>query len=90
MPPFSLENIDSHSEKIKTAVLSKSKKVMKYFRRGKQLLEENFIDIIFIFYLFKAVKYIILVKRGMHCKFKKQSRWTFMALSEVYGLVTCA
>ena len=35
MPSFSIEYIDSYSQKISTAVLSKSKKVMKHFCRGE-------------------------------------------------------
>ena len=49
VPSFSIEHIDSYSQKINTAVLSRSKKVMQHFRRGEQLLEENFIDIASIY-----------------------------------------
>ena len=49
MPSFAIEHIDSYSQKINTAALLKSKKVMKHFHRGEQLLEQNFIDIASIY-----------------------------------------
>ena len=48
-PHFLLNILTVIHKKINTAVLSRSTKVMKHFRRGEQLLEENFIDIISIY-----------------------------------------
>ena len=49
MPSFAIDHIDSYSQKINTAALLKSKKVMKHFHRGEQLLDQNFIDITSIY-----------------------------------------
>ena len=48
-PNFLLNILTVVHKKINTAVLSKSKKVMKHFRRGEHLLEEDFIDIASIY-----------------------------------------
>ena len=48
-PYFLLNILAVIHKKIDTAVLSKSKKVMKHFLRGEQLLEESFIDIASIY-----------------------------------------
>ena len=42
LPSFSIKNIGSYS--LKKLLFSKSKKVKKHFRRGEQLLKENFIE----------------------------------------------
>ena len=86
MPSFSIEHIDNYSQKINTAVLSKSKKVKKQFRRGEQLLEENFIDITSIYS--KQSDTLFCLKRVNAASLKKQNRWTFMALSKVDGSVS--
>ena len=88
MPLFSIEHIDSYSQKINTAVLSKSKKVMNHFRRGKQLLEENFIDIASIYS--KQSDTLFCMKGVCTASLRKQNRWTFMALSKVDGSVSYA
>ena len=85
MPSFSIEHIDSYSQKINTAVLSKSKKVMKHFRRGEQLLEENFIDIASIYS--KQSDTLFCLKEVCAASLKKENRCTFMALSKVDGSI---
>ena len=49
MSSFSIEHIDSYSQKIKYYCFIKVEKVKKHFCRGQQLLEENFIDIASIY-----------------------------------------
>ena len=88
MPSFSIEHIDSYSQKMNTAVISKSKKVMKHFRRGEQLLEENFIDIASIYS--KQSEILFCLKGVCAASLKNQNRWTFMALSKVDGSVSYA
>ena len=43
-----------------------------------------------LFYLFKTVRHIVLLETGICCKFRKQNRWTFMALSKFDGSVSLA
>ena len=43
-----------------------------------------------LFYLFKRVRHIVLLETGICCKFRKQNRWTFMALSKFDGSVSLA
>ena len=88
IPSFSIEYIDSYSQKISTAVLSKSKKVMKHFCRGEELLEDDFIDIASIY--LKQSDTLICLKGVCTASLKKQNCWTFMALSKVDGLVSYA
>ena len=88
MPSFSIEHIDSYSQKINTDVLSKSKKVMKHFLRGEQLLEENFIDIASIYS--KQSDTLFCLKWVCAVSLKKQNPWTFIALSKVDGSVSYA
>ena len=88
MPSFSIEHIDSYSQKISTAFLSKSKKVMKHFCRGEQLLEENSVDISSIYS--KQSDKLFYLKGVYASSLKKQNRWTFMALSKVDGSVSYA
>ena len=38
----------------------------------------------------KTVRHIILLEKGICCKFKKQNRWNFMALYKVDGSVSYA
>ena len=71
MTSFSIEHIDSYSQKINTAVLSKSKKVMKHFRRVEQLPEENFIDIASIYS--KQSDKLFCLKGICATSFKKQT-----------------
>ena len=81
MPSFSIEHIGSYSQKINTAILSKSKK-------GEQLLEENFIDIASIYS--KQSDTLFCLKGVCAASLKKQNRWTFMVLSKVDGSVSYA
>ena len=61
---------------------------MKHFRRGEQLLEENFIDIASIYS--KQSDTLFCLKGVCAASLKKQNRWTFMALSKVDGSVSYA
>ena len=89
MPSFSIEHIDSYSQKFNTAVLSKSEKVMKLFRQGEQLLAENFIDIASIYS--KQSDTLFCLKGVCTASLKKkQNRWTFMELPKVDGSVSYA
>ena len=84
IPSFSIEYIESKN----TAVLSKSKKAMKHFRLGEQLLEENFIDIASIYS--KQSDKLFCLKWVCAASLKKQNGWTFMAFSKVDGPVSYA
>ena len=61
---------------------------MKHFLRGKQLLEENFIDVASIYS--KQSDTLFCLKGVCAASLKKQNRWTFMALSKVDGSVSYA
>ena len=78
MASFSIEHIDSYTPKINIAVLSQSKIVKKRFCRGEQLLEENFIDIASYY---SKLRHIILLERGMCCKFKKTEPLNFYSIA---------
>ena len=67
-------------KKTNTAVSSKSKKVKKHFPRGEQLLDDNFIDIAFIYS--KQSNTLFCLKAVCAASLKKQNHWTFMALSK--------
>ena len=58
---------------------------MKHFRQGEQLLEENIIDIASVYS--KQSDTLVCLKGVCAASLKKQSRWTFMALSKVDGSV---
>ena len=60
----------------------------KHFRRGEQLLEENFIDITCIYS--KHSDTLFSFKEVCAASLKKQNRWTFMAFSKVDGSVSYA
>ena len=88
MPSFFIEHLDSYSQNINTTILSKSKKVMKHFRRSKQLLEEKFIDMAFVYS--KQSDTLFCLRGVCAASLKKQNRWNFMALSKVDGSVSYA
>ena len=78
MPSFCIEHIDTYSQKINTIVLSKSKKWWNVFVKQAAVSGKFYW---YCIYLFKTVRYIILLEGIMHCKFKKTE------LLDFYGIV---
>ena len=62
--------------------------MIKHFRRGEQLLEENFIDIASVYS--KHSDTLLCLKGVCAASLKKQNHWSFMALSKVDGSVSYA
>ena len=69
LPSFFIEHIDSYSQKNKYCCFIKVNKSDETFPSRRAAVREEFYW--YYIYLFKTVRYIILLARGMRCKFKK-------------------
>ena len=65
IPKFGVEDIEKYFSSISKTMLKKSTAVKKHFHRGKQLLEENYLDINSIYTKQDDTVYCKIIKRGL-------------------------